>query len=123
MSGRELVESGNVTGDGKVTKELLKKGDPSAPAPVRGQKVSVHYVGKLTNGKQFDSSRDRKEPFEFTIGQGVIAGWSLAVPTMRVGELSRFTIHADYAYKDKGFPGLIPPGSTLVFDIELLAVK
>jgi FKBP-type peptidyl-prolyl cis-trans isomerase len=116
MSGEPI----KVTGDGKVSKVILKPG--TGPQPDRGQKVSVHYVGTLTDGKKFDSSRDRKEPFQFTIGQGVIAGWSLGVKTMQVGELAKFTIHSDYAYKDQGFPGLIPPGSTLVFEIELLKI-
>ncbi|KAH0793686.1 peptidyl-prolyl cis-trans isomerase, FKBP-type family protein [Histomonas meleagridis] len=109
-----------VTGDGKVTKDIIREG--SGPIPQRGQKVQVHYVGTLTNGKKFDSSRDRGKPFEFTIGSGVIAGWSLGVATMKVGELSKFTIAADYAYGNRGFPGLIPPGSTLIFEIELLKI-
>jgi FKBP-type peptidyl-prolyl cis-trans isomerase len=110
----------NVSTDGKVTKVILRQG--TGPQAARGQKVKVHYVGTLTNGTKFDSSRDRNEPFGFQIGQGVIAGWSLGVATMNVGELSRFTIASDYAYGAKGFPGLIPPNSTLVFEIELLSI-
>ena len=109
-----------ITGDGKVKKVILVEGN--GPTPQRGQKVSVHYVGTLTNGKKFDSSRDRNEPFQFTIGQGVITGWSLGVATMKVGEKSTFTIGPDYAYGNRGFPGLIPPQSTLVFEIELLKI-
>lgn len=110
----------NVTTDGKVTKEILREG--TGPIPKRGQKVSVHYVGTLTNGKKFDSSRDRNEEFQFTVGQGVIQGWSAGVATMKVGELSKFTIAPEYAYGNRGFPGLIPANSTLVFEIELLRI-
>lgn len=110
----------NVTTDGKVTKEILREG--TGPVPKRGQKVSVHYVGTLTNGKKFDSSRDRNEEFQFTVGQGVITGWSAGVATMKVGELSKFTIAPEYAYGNRGFPGLIPANSTLVFEIELIKI-
>jgi FKBP-type peptidyl-prolyl cis-trans isomerase len=110
----------NVTTDGKVTKQVLTQG--SGPLAARGQKVAVHYVGTLTNGQQFDSSRDRRQPFEFTIGQGVITGWSAGVATMNVGEKSKFTIASDYAYGSKGFSNLIPPNSTLIFEIELLKI-
>ena len=116
MSGAPI----NVSTDGKVTKVVSREG--TGKQPVRGQKVSVHYVGTLTNGKKFDSSRDRKQPFQFTIGQGVIAGWSLGVATMKEGEISTFTLAPEYAYGPRGFPGLIPPNSTLVFEIELLKV-
>ena len=114
------AEQIKVTTDGKVTKEIIRQGN--GPQPARGQTVKVHYVGTLTNGKKFDSSRDRNEPFQFTIGKGVIAGWSAGVATMKVGELSKFTIASEYAYGDRGFPGLIPPNSTLVFEIELLQI-
>ena len=109
-----------VTTDGKVTKEILREG--TGPVAQRGQKVRVHYVGTLTNGKKFDSSRDRNDPFVFTIGQGVIQGWSAGVATMKVGELSKFTIAPEYAYGNRGFPGLIPANSTLIFEIELLSI-
>ena len=110
----------NVTTDGKVSKVVTREG--TGAQPTRGQKVSVHYVGTLTNGKKFDSSRDRGTPFQFTIGQGVIAGWSLGVATMKEGEISTFTLAPEYAYGPRGFPGLIPPNSTLVFEIELIKV-
>jgi FKBP-type peptidyl-prolyl cis-trans isomerase len=110
----------NVTTDGKVTKVVLKEG--TGPQAARGKKVNVHYVGTLTNGNKFDSSRDRAQPFSFTLGQGVITGWSLGVATMKVGEVSRFTIGSDYAYGAKGFSNLIPPNSTLIFEIELLSI-
>jgi FKBP-type peptidyl-prolyl cis-trans isomerase len=110
----------NVTTDGKVTKIILKPG--SGAKPTRGQKVDAHYVGTLLNGTKFDSSRDRGKPFSFTIGQGVITGWSLGVATMQIGEIAKFTIGPDYAYGAKGAAGVIPPNATLNFEIELLKI-
>lgn len=88
-----------------------------------GQKVSVHYVGTLTSGSKFDSSRDRGKPFSFVLGAGqVIKGWDQGVAGMKVGELRKLTIPAHLGYGDRGFPPEIPPGSTLVFEVELLGV-
>ena len=88
-----------------------------------GQNVTVHYVGTLTNGQKFDSSRDRGKGFSFTLGQGrVIKGWEQGVAGMKVGELRKLTIPPALAYGDRGFPPVIPPGSTLVFEVELLDV-
>jgi FKBP-type peptidyl-prolyl cis-trans isomerase len=116
MSGSPI----QVTGDGKVTKVVVKAGRGAQPS--RGQKVDAHYVGTLLNGTKFDSSRDRGKPFSFTIGQGVIAGWSLGVATMKVGEIAKFTIAPEYAYGSQGAAGVIPPNATLNFEIELLKV-
>ena len=111
----------NVTEDGKVYKEIIREG--TGDQPKEGDKVKVHYVGTLeSDGSKFDSSRDRDEPFTFTIGQGVIKGWSLGVATMKVGELSKFTIDAEYGYGESGSPPKIPGGATLVFEIELLSI-
>jgi hypothetical protein len=111
----------NITEDGKVTKEILQEG--TGAQPKKGDKVEVHYVGTLqSDGSQFDSSRDRGEPFSFKIGKGVIEGWSLGVPTMKVGELSRFVIDPQYGYGDAGSGEKIPGGATLVFEIELLRI-
>jgi len=89
-----------------------------------GSKVSVHYTGTLKSGKKFDSSLDRKEPFEFTIGQGqVIKGWEKGVVGMKVGGKRKLTIPYDLAYGEAGKPPDIPPRATLLFDIELLDVK
>jgi FKBP-type peptidyl-prolyl cis-trans isomerase FkpA len=91
---------------------------------VRGLTVSVHYVGTLESGKKFDSSRDRSEPFEFKLGAGmVIKGWDLGVAGMKVGGKRLLTIPSDLGYGDRGYPGLIPPRATLVFEVELLAVR
>jgi FKBP-type peptidyl-prolyl cis-trans isomerase len=88
-----------------------------------GNTVRVHYVGTLTNGQKFDSSRDRGEAFEFPLGAGhVIKGWDQGVAGMRVGGLRKLTVPSHLGYGDRGFPGVIPGGATLVFEVELLGV-
>lgn len=88
-----------------------------------GKRVDVHYVGTLTDGSKFDSSRDRGRPFTFTLGAGqVIKGWDQGVAGMKVGEVRRLTVPADLGYGARGFPPVIPPNATLVFEVELLAV-
>ena len=89
-----------------------------------GKTVTVHYVGTLTNGSKFDSSRDRNEGFTFKLGAGqVIQGWDQGVAGMKVGGLRKLTIPHDLAYGERGYPPVIPPRSTLVFEVELLDVK
>jgi FKBP-type peptidyl-prolyl cis-trans isomerase FkpA len=88
-----------------------------------GKQVTVHYVGTLTDGKKFDSSRDRGKGFSFRLGGGqVIKGWDQGVAGMKVGGLRRLTIPSDLAYGDRGFPPVIPAKATLVFEVELLSV-
>jgi peptidylprolyl isomerase len=94
-------------------------------SPKQGQTVVVHYTGWLTDGKKFDSSVDRGQPFEFNIGVGqVIQGWDQGVLTMKVGGKRKLTIPPELAYgnRDVG-DGLIPANSTLVFEVELLDLK
>jgi FKBP-type peptidyl-prolyl cis-trans isomerase FkpA len=89
-----------------------------------GSSVTVHYVGTLTNGKKFDSSRDRGKGFDFKLGAGqVIKGWDEGVAGMKVGGLRKLTIPPEMAYGARGFPPVIPPDSTLVFEVELLEVR
>ena len=88
-----------------------------------GSSVTVHYTGWLTDGKKFDSSVDREEPFQFRIGKRmVIRGWELGIKGMKVGGKRKLTIPSDLAYGNAGYPGLIPPKATLIFDVELLKV-
>ena len=89
-----------------------------------GDKVKVHYVGTLTDGTEFDQSRKRGQPFSFEVGKGVvIKGWDQGLVGMKVGGKRKLTIPSDLAYGDRGVPGTIPPKSTLLFDIELLAIE
>ncbi|MBI5497910.1 MAG: FKBP-type peptidyl-prolyl cis-trans isomerase [Deltaproteobacteria bacterium] len=101
--------------------EELKAG--TGPEAKAGKPVSVHYVGTLTNGSKFDSSRDRGEPFAFRLGAGeVIKGWDQGVAGMKVGGMRKLTVPPELAYGARGFPPVIPPHSTLVFEVELLNV-
>ncbi|HEX6435112.1 MAG TPA: FKBP-type peptidyl-prolyl cis-trans isomerase [Gemmatimonadales bacterium] len=89
-----------------------------------GKVVLVHYTGWLPNGEKFDSSRDRNDPFSFTLGAGqVIAGWDEGVAGMKVGGRRKLVIPPDLGYGTAGAPPDIPPGATLVFDVELLEVR
>jgi FKBP-type peptidyl-prolyl cis-trans isomerase FkpA len=110
-----------------VTDEVVGDGVTAAP----GSRVTVHYTGWLYDQRQpgqkgapFDSSREGGRPFQFELGAGqVIAGWDQGVQGMRVGGRRRLVVPAALAYGDSGAGGVIPPGASLVFDVELLAVE
>jgi len=117
----EISAMTDTTGTGLVIQEI-KEGS--------GQKarlenfVTVHYSGWFTDGKLFDSSIPRNKPFTIKLGaKQVIAGWEEGIQGMKVGGKRRLTIPPDLAYGEKGYPGVIPPQATLVFDIELLSVR
>jgi FKBP-type peptidyl-prolyl cis-trans isomerase FkpA len=100
----------------------LATGNGAEAAP--GQTAVVHYTGWLTDGSKFDSSRDRGQPFSFPIGGGqVIAGWDEGVAGMKVGGRRKLVIPPELGYGPMGSPPVIPPGATLVFDVELLDLK
>jgi FKBP-type peptidyl-prolyl cis-trans isomerase len=95
-------------------------GDEAKP----GQTVTVHYTGWLTDGTKFDSSVDRGDPFQFSLGAGmVIKGWDQGVAGMCIGGKRKLTIPAELGYGSRGAGGVIPPNATLVFEVELLGIS
>ena len=105
-----------------------KAGLPAEAGAKAGDMISMNYTGRLENGVIFDSNVDPKfkhvEPFVFTLGAGqVIAGWDKGIVGMKVGEKKTLTISPQDAYGANGIPGVIPPNSTLIFDVELIGIK
>jgi FKBP-type peptidyl-prolyl cis-trans isomerase len=106
---------------GAVVKEDLVLG--SGASAQAGDDIVVHYVGWLTNGQQFDSSRARRDPLDFALGAGdVIKGWDQGIEGMKQGGKRKLTIPAELAYGEHGCGGVIPPHATLVFEVELLEI-
>jgi FKBP-type peptidyl-prolyl cis-trans isomerase len=121
IANKPMSEANTVTTPSGLQYVEITPGD--GPTPAKGQKVTVHYTGTLENGKKFDSSRDRNEPFSFVIGQGqVIKGWDEGLSLMQVGSRRKLTIPAELGYGSRGV-GPIPPNSTLIFDVELLGIS
>ncbi|MCB0393061.1 MAG: FKBP-type peptidyl-prolyl cis-trans isomerase [Bdellovibrionales bacterium] len=101
--------------------EITNPGDGSEIRD--GQIAVVHYRGRLTNGQEFDSSYSRGKPFQFRLGTGqVIKGWDIGVSGMKVGGKRTLTIPSDLGYGSRGAGGVIPPGATLIFDVELVDI-
>lgn len=102
--------------------EILTKG--TGDGVKSGDYVTVHYIGTLEDGKQFDSSVERNAPFSFTIGKGyVIKGWDLGVAGMKVGEKRKLVVPPELAYGANGFPPIIPQNATLTFEVMLLKIN
>ena len=102
--------------------KILQEGN-GKPA-TKGSKVSVHYKGQLLDGQVFDSSYQRKQPIDFTIGVGqVIPGWDEGIQLLKVGDKARLVIPSQLAYGSQGAGGVIPPNATLIFDVELMDVN
>ncbi|HYP67541.1 MAG TPA: FKBP-type peptidyl-prolyl cis-trans isomerase [Thiobacillaceae bacterium] len=113
--------STQTTASGLIIEELA---EGAGEAVVAGKSVVVHYTGWLTDGTKFDSSRDRNEPFDFPLGGGrVIKGWDEGVAGMKIGGKRKLTIPPQLGYGSRGAGGVIPPNATLVFEVELLAVR
>ncbi len=116
-----------VTGDGVKTESGLQYWDIKlglGPIAKAGDHVKVHYTGWLTTGKKFDSSVDANQPYEFALGQSeVIKGWDEGVAGMKVGGKRQLRIPPELAYGEAGHPPQIPQNATLVFDVQLLAIK
>ena len=120
-AGIYAQNSDTVTTSSGLKYIVLKKG--KGKMSETGKIAEVHYTGWLLDGKKFDSSRDRKEPFEFTLGaKQVIAGWDEGVALMKIGDEFRLILPPNLAYGERGAGEIIPPNSTLVFDVELLGV-
>ena len=118
----DTVAAGYDETDSGLRYQILQKG--TGKQATKGAGVSVHYKGQLLDGTVFDSSYKRKEPIDFNVGLGqVISGWDEGIQLLKVGDKARFVIPSDLAYGDAGAGGVIPPGATLIFDIELMDVK
>src|SRR6266566_400810 len=119
---KDKPEGKEITTKSGLKYQDLKEG--AGDAAKAGDTVEVHYVGTLTDGKKFDSSRDRNEPFVFKLGAGkVIKGWDEGVAGMKAGGKRKLTIPPELAYGKRGAGADIPPDATLIFEVELLKIK
>ena len=127
MGSKAPVAPAKVDGPGVKTPSGLQYWDlakGTGPQAAKGANVTVHYTGWLLDGKKFDSSLDRNEPFQFSLGAGqVIRGWDEGVAGMHVGGKRQLRIPPELGYGARGAGGVIPPNATLIFDVELLAVR
>ncbi|VDC00721.1 unnamed protein product [Peniophora sp. CBMAI 1063] len=106
-----------------VSIQTLRPGN-GANFPAAGDRVKIHYTGTLQDGRKFDSSKDRNEPFITQIGVGkVIRGWDEGVVQLSLGTKAILTVPPELGYGSRGFPPLIPPNATLIFEIELLQIN
>ncbi|MBD2356584.1 FKBP-type peptidyl-prolyl cis-trans isomerase [Tolypothrix sp. FACHB-123] len=122
IASNTMSDANTVTTDSGLQYVEIEEG--TGAIPKAGQTVVVHYTGTLTNGKKFDSSVDRGQPFSFKLGVGqVIKGWDEGLSTMKVGGKRKLTIPPELGYGARGAGGVIPPNATLVFDVELLDIK
>lgn len=117
-----INETNTITTDSGLKYIDIQEG--TGASPVAGKIVVVHYTGTLENGKKFDSSVDRGQPFRFPIGQGVvIKGWDEGVMSMKVSGKRKLIIPAELGYGAREIPGAIPANSTLIFEVELIAIE
>ena len=118
----KVAESDYQTTDSGLKYAILKETDGEKPKS--GQTVVVHYSGWLPDGKNFDSSYKRNEPFQFVLGaHQVIPGWDEGIALLQKGEKAQLVIPPELGYGQRGIPGVIPPNSTLIFDVELVDIK
>jgi FKBP-type peptidyl-prolyl cis-trans isomerase len=115
-----ILQPVDVSGDGGVIKTVLQDG--TGPTPRPNQQVTINYIGYLSDGSVFDTSHDLGE-FRFTLGRGVIPGWSVGVASMKVGEVANFTMKYNYGYGERGYPPVVPAKADLKYQIELLKVQ
>lgn len=119
-TGEETVENVRITASGL---KIIDTAVGTGAEAVAGATVQVHYDGRLENGKEFDSSRKRGQPFQFRLGAGmVIKGWDEGIAGMKEGGKRQLVIPPELGYGKRGAGGVIPPNATLVFDVELLRV-
>lgn len=121
-SALEEIAAGFKKTDSGLRYQMLQNGNGKQAK--KGAGVTVHYKGQLVDGTVFDSSYQRKEPIDFTVGVGqVIAGWDEGILLLKVGDKARFVIPSHLAYGSQGAGGVIPPDAILIFDVELMGVK